>query len=64
VDGDAAEFFVNGKKLNAITELQEWDDQSGDWVGLASGAIGLQAESAEVFYRNIWLEPLGDAHVD
>jgi hypothetical protein len=64
VNGDAAEFFVNGEKLNAISELQKWDDESGGWAGLDSGAIGLQAESAEVFYRNIWLEPLGDAHID
>ena len=60
VDADAAQFFVNGKKLNAISELQKWDQQSDEWVGLHSGAIGLQAEAAEVFYRNVWLEPLGD----
>ena len=61
VDGDAAQFFVNGKKLNALFELQRWDDESGGWTGLEHGAIGLQAEAAEVYYRNVWLEPVADA---
>jgi len=43
--------IVNGTRVNAATDL-ETDDGDG-WSSLRQGRIALQAEGAEVFYRNI-----------
>ncbi|MGL4464045.1 MAG: 3-keto-disaccharide hydrolase, partial [Planctomycetia bacterium] len=45
--GDAIELKVNGKVVNA-----------GDKASLTKGAICLQAEGAEIHFRNIVLKPL------
>jgi hypothetical protein len=52
VDGQAATHTVNGKVVNRCGEIQQ--PGTGDaWVPLTAGKIALQAEGAEVFYRNI-----------
>jgi hypothetical protein len=47
---------VNGRRVNSATDI-EVDDGDG-WRGLSQGAIALQAEGAEVFYRNVQMRPL------
>ena len=44
--------IVNGRRVNAATDIAV-DDR-----GLRQGAIALQAEGAEVFYRNVRIRPL------
>ena len=44
--GDTAEFYVNGELVNRVTGLTT-----------ISGKFQLQSEGAEIFYRNITLEP-------
>ena len=46
---------VNGRQVNGATDLEA---DSGGWRGLSQGRIALQAEGAEVFYRNMELRPL------
>ena len=48
--------IVNGKRVNAAIDL-ETNPGSG-WVSLRQGRIALQAEGAEVFYRNVQIRPL------
>ena len=47
---------VNGRRVTAATEL-ETDDGDG-WSSLRQGRIAVQAEGAEVFYRNVQVRPL------
>ena len=47
-EGDTAEFYVNGRLVNRVTDL-----------GRTSGKIQLQSEGAEIYYRNIVIESLG-----
>jgi hypothetical protein len=58
VRGDRASFFVNGHLVNDITQLKRWDEAAQAWRPLTKGRILLQAEGAEIFYRNISLQPL------
>ena len=53
VDGGTATFSVNGHVVNQVLSVM---DKSGNPID--SGAIALQAEHAEVFYRNIVIEQL------
>jgi hypothetical protein len=53
VDGGTATFSVNGHVVNQVLSVM---DKSGSPIN--SGAIALQAEHAEVFYRNIVIEQL------
>jgi hypothetical protein len=53
VDGGTATFSVNGHIVNQVLSVM---DKTGSPV--ASGAIALQAEHAEVYYRNIELQEL------
>ncbi len=48
--------IVNGRRVNAATDL-EMDDGDG-WSPLSEGRLALQAEGAEVFYRNVQMRPL------
>ncbi len=43
---------VNGWWVNGATDI-EADLGGGNWAGLPSGRLALQAEGAEVFYRNM-----------
>jgi hypothetical protein len=56
VRGDEATYLVNGKVNNRASKIQQM--VNGEYVPLKSGKIALQFEFAEVFYRNIEIEPL------
>jgi hypothetical protein len=58
VRGDQARFFVNGNLVNEARDMKQWDETQQKWVPLERGPILLQAEGAELFYRNIRIEPL------
>lgn len=58
VRGDRASYFVNGHLVNEVSQLKQWDDATKTWLPLTKGRILLQAEGAEIFYRNITLQPL------
>lgn len=58
VTGDAARFYVNGHLVNAFLQAERPTDDRAGWMPLTEGYIALQAEGAEVFYRNVWLEEL------
>lgn len=60
VDGDYAKYTVNGHVVNEVFNMKYHDIPSGEWKPLTRGKILLQAEGAEVFYRNISLTPLDD----
>ena len=56
VDGTTAVYRLNGHVVNAVTNMERWDEATGAYVPLTSGRILLQAEGAEVYYRNITIE--------
>jgi len=56
VRGDRAVFFLNGREVNVVGDLV--DDRAGPPAPMREGRIALQAEGAEVFYRNVRLVPL------
>ena len=58
VRGDKAPYFVNGHLVNEVTQLKQWDETTKAWVPLTKGRILLQAEGAEIYYRNVTLQPL------
>ena len=58
VKGDRAMHIVNGVPNMRISDMKAWDAGSNAWVKLDKGRIALQAESAEIFYRNIRIRPL------
>ena len=61
VRGDRATHIVNGVTNMRVQDLRSWDAANNAWVKLDHGRIALQAESAEVFYRNIRVRALTDA---
>jgi hypothetical protein len=58
VRGDTATYIVNGFVNMRVTGLQRWDAATESWAKLDHGRIALQAEYAELFYRNIRIRPL------
>lgn len=58
VRGDKATHVVNGVVNMRVYDIKSWDAASKTWVKLDKGRIALQAESAEVFYRNIKVRPI------
>jgi hypothetical protein len=58
VRGDSATYIVNGFVNMRVTDLKRWDAASSSWVKLDHGKIALQAEWAELYYRNIRIRPL------
>jgi hypothetical protein len=58
VRGDTATYIVNGFVNMRATGLKRWDAGSASWVKLDHGRIALQAEYAELYYRNIRIRPL------
>ena len=58
VRGDTATYAINGHVSNRVTALKHWDAATKTWQPLTKGKILLQAEGAEIFYRNITLQPL------
>ena len=51
VRGDSAVHIINGQTNNMVFSMKRMVD--GKWVPLTKGRIALQAEYAEVFYRNV-----------
>jgi hypothetical protein len=61
VDGDRAVYLVNGKVVNRCTKMCRPDPNDPQHtVPLTRGRILLQAEGAEVLYRNIEIKDLSD----
>ncbi len=58
VDGTTAEFVLNGKVVNSILNMERWDEAAGAYVPLESGKILLQAEGADISFRNISISTL------
>jgi hypothetical protein len=59
LEGDSAVHIVNGKTNMKITRAtRPVPDKPGEWLPLNRGRIVLQAEGAEVMYRNIEVQPL------
>ncbi len=56
VRGSGAIFKVNGKIVNEVFDLKRYHKDSEEWKPLTKGKILLQAEGAEIFYRNIYLK--------
>jgi hypothetical protein len=61
VRGDRATHVVNGVTNMRVYDIRGWDAATNSWVKVEQGKIALQAESAEVFYRNIRIRPLTKA---
>ena len=61
VRGDRATHIVNGVTNMRVYDIKGWDPASNSWVKVEKGRIALQAESAEVFYRNIRVRPVTKA---
>jgi hypothetical protein len=61
VQGDRAMHIVNGVPNLRVNDMKAWDAGSSSWVKLDRGRIALQAESAELYYRNIRIRPLTKA---
>jgi len=61
VRGDRATHVVNGVTNMRVYDIKGWDGASSSWVKVEKGRLALQAESAEIFYRNIRIRPLTNA---
>jgi hypothetical protein len=58
VRGDTAIFKVNGHVVNEALAMKQWDEATKTWIPLTRGKILLQAEGAEIFYRDVKLTRL------
>lgn len=58
VTGDKAKFMVNGKLVNEVFDLRRYYADIEEWKPLTKGKILLQAEGAEIYYRNIFMKTL------
>jgi len=61
VRGDRATHVVNGVINMRVYDIRRWDAATNSWVKVDHGKIVLQAESAEIFYRNIRIRALTNA---
>ena len=52
-----AEYYLNGKLVNEVTDLR-YQDENDEWQPLGSGHISLQAEWAELQYRVVRIREL------
>ena len=57
---DKAVHTVNGHTVFEATNLRQQSGDATNWEPLAQGRIALQAEFAEVFYRNIEIRPIAE----
>ncbi|WP_273567831.1 3-keto-disaccharide hydrolase [Maribacter halichondriae] len=58
VKENSAKFMVNGKLVNEVFDLEYYDEVSKEFKPLTTGKILLQAEGAEIYYRNIFIKSL------
>ncbi len=58
VKGDHATFTINGKLVNEAIDMKYWDVDMESWIPLTKGKILLQAEGAEIFYRNVFIKEI------
>ena len=58
VKGNNAKYTLNGYVVNEALDMQKWNEVLGIYEPLTSGKILIQAEGAEVYYRNIYIEDL------
>ena len=58
VRGDRATHIVNGIVNMRVSDLKSWNADTSSWVKLDHGHVALQAEAAEISYRNIKVRPL------
>ncbi|AWB66298.1 hypothetical protein C2869_07565 [Saccharobesus litoralis] len=61
VRGDKAIHMVNGQINMRIQDFKYWQAEQNQWLPLTQGKIVLQAEGAEVFYRNIKIRKIIDS---
>ena len=54
--GDSSVHVVNGKVVMALFELRQ--PEGGEAIPLSKGKIQIQSEGAEIFYRNLEVEPI------
>ena len=58
VRGDYAKFTVNGHVVNEAIDMKFWDNEAMQYKPLTEGKILLQAEGAELYYRNVMIKEL------
>lgn len=58
VSGDSAVYYLNGKKVMQYQKAEYFNRLFRQWRPLTRGRIILQAEGAEIQYRNIILRPI------
>jgi hypothetical protein len=58
VNGPTAVYRLNGKVVNEVVNMERWNAASGSYEPLTTGRILLQAEGAEIFYRNVTLQEM------
>ncbi|RXP62719.1 DUF1080 domain-containing protein [Lutibacter sp. HS1-25] len=56
VKGDCAKYTLNGHVVNEVIDMQKYNEELGIYEPLTSGKILIQAEGAELYYRNIFIE--------
>ena len=56
--GDTSVHMINGKVMMVLYNSRQRED--GQAIPLVKGKIQIQSEGAEVFYKNIWIEPLNE----
>lgn len=61
VQGDRAMHIVNGVPNMRVGDMKAWNPDTVNWVKVDKGRIALQAEAAELYYRNIRIRPLTKA---
>jgi len=44
--------------VNEVLDLEKFDEETKEWQPLTKGKIVLQAEGAELFYRNVFIKSL------
>lgn len=55
---EKATFIFNGEIVHQVTDMKQQIIKGGEFVPLTKGRIGLQAEWAEILYRNIRIKEL------
>lgn len=58
VNGDYAKYTLNGKVVNEAIDIKRWDEELQEMIPLTKGKILLQAEGAELYYRNVFLKEM------